>query len=153
MIAVFALAAAAVTGAYAWRWFDRPARVRAGLPAVPELNARPAILAEKISLARAMVSTRRHLLDGVAELGRLYHANGFLSESEACWQVLRNEQRGGARWCYYLADLHRTASDFGGMESMLMQTVKLAPDYAPAWLQLADYAYKTGRIDRTSHQG
>ena len=82
-----------------------------------------------------------------AELGRLYQANSYLRQAEACWRILRTEQPREARWCYYLADLRRSAGDYTEMAALLAETVRLAPNYAPAWLQLADYQLKTGRID------
>jgi HemY protein len=61
--------------------------------------------------------------------------------------LLRSEQSREARWSYYLADLRRTAGDDTSLAAFLAETVRLAPDYAPAWLQLADFEFKTGRTE------
>jgi HemY protein len=37
------------------------------------------------------------------------------------------------------------------MASLLGQTTKLAPDYAPAWLQLADLHFKNGKLTEAEH--
>ena len=84
-------------------------------------------------------------------MGRLYHANGFNAEAETCWRLLRAAQPREARWCYYLADLRRTAGDDAAMVSFLRQTVQLAPDYARAWLNLAEWEFKTGQVDAAEH--
>jgi len=153
MAALFA--AVAVASALAWHWYRLPARVQAGLPAVPaDLAKKPAELGRRIAAAEALTHNRTRALDGAADLGRLYHANGYLREAEACWRLLRAEQPREARWCYYLADLRRTAGDDAAVATLLAETVRLAPDYATAWLQLADFEFKTGRTDAAeAHYG
>ena len=95
----------------------------------------------------AGVPNARHTLDGVAELGRLYHVNGYNQEAERFWRVLHQAQPQEARWCYCLGDLRRTANDDAGTASFLEQTLKLAPDYAPALLRLAELEFKIGELD------
>ena len=143
-LVVTALGAA---GVLAGRWPGLAERVAAGLPSPPDLKGKPAVLAELLSKAQAMTKTHRDTLAGVAELGRLYHANGYRHEAEACWQLLQAEQPREAQWLYYLADLRRAASDYPAMGALLEQTVKLAPDYAPAWLHLAELQFKTGQLE------
>lgn len=116
------------------------------LPAVPDLSARPAILAASIAEAMALTHASSSRLAGVIELGRLYHANQLSREAETCWELLRRAQPEEPRWCYYLADLHRTAGDQDGMIALLEETLRLAPDYAPARLQLANIELKTGKV-------
>lgn len=136
--------AAGVAIALGWRWLTLVDRVQARLPAVPELADRPAVLREAVAAAAARTHARSTILAGVAELGRLYHANGYAAEAEACWQVLIAEQPEEARWCYYLADLRRAASDHAATATWLKRAAKLAPDYSPVWLRLADLAFKDG---------
>jgi tetratricopeptide (TPR) repeat protein len=139
---------AAVLGAgMLWRRHAELERLHARLPAMPDVSAQPAALGAAVREAERKALSPRQTLEGVGELGRLYHANGYNREAEACWQILRTEQPQEARWCYYLADLSRTASDDAGMASFLEQTVKLAPDYAPAWLIIAEWEFKTGQLD------
>jgi HemY protein len=147
-VAVLAFAAIVASSTVAWREYRLPARVQAALPAVPRnLASKPAVLGEKIAAAERRARSRADALAGVAELGRLYHANGWLREAEACWWLLRAEQPRDARWYYYLADLRRTAGDDDAVSTLLGETVRLAPTYAAAWLQLADFEFKTGRIN------
>lgn len=143
---LLAAVAVAVGSGFAWHRYRMPERLRTGLPAVPaDLNKKPAELARRIAAAQTL--TRDHALDGVSELGRLYHANGYLREAESCWRLMRDEQPREARWSYYLADLRRTAGDNAAVAALLAETVRLAPDYAVAWLRLADFDFKTGNTD------
>ena len=139
---------ALVTGAnYAWPWYRLPARLQARLPVIPELSDKPAIQAVLLAKAAEMTRHSRQALAGVAELGRLYHANGYLREAEACWRLLCQAEPREPRWTYFLADLRRTAGDYPEFASLLVRTVALAPDYSPAWLQLAGLELKSGHLD------
>ncbi len=149
LVAALAGFALLVAGsAQAWRWYRLPARVQAALPPVPvDLDRRPAVLARRIEAARALTRSRRQVFEGVADLGRLYHENGYLKNAEACWRLLMSEQRREPRWPYYLADLRRTAGDDAQVLALLERTVRLDPAYPTAWLQLAELEFKTGRTD------
>ena len=138
-------AAVGTAAVMAWRWNGLVSRVRAALPVRPALTGKPVELGELLAKAEAGAKTRGAALESVAELGRLYHANGYNREADACWRLLRSEQPREARWCYLLADLRRAESDYTGMAALLAATVELAPDYAPAWLRLADLQFKTGQ--------
>jgi HemY protein len=140
-------AALAATGGRTWRQHRAVERVQSALPPLPSLDGKPTELTQKILAAEAKGRSRDDALAGVIELGRLYHANGFTREAEACWRLLQAEQPREARWAYYLANLRRLASDYPEMTAELERTVKLAPDYAPAWLQLAELQFKTGHLD------
>lgn len=129
---------------FAGSWYRRPARLLAELPVAPTLGGP---LAVGHASATALVRSPRHVLAGVAELGRLYHANGFAASAESCWRLLAREQPREPRWPYFLADLRRTAGDHAELVALLTRTVTLAPDYAPAWLRLADLEFKAGHLD------
>ncbi|MEO7700715.1 MAG: tetratricopeptide repeat protein [Opitutus sp.] len=149
LAAAVLFAVVAIASAYLWHRFRLPARVHAGLPALPtDLARKPAELARRLAAAETLTRERAHAIEGASELGRLYHANGYLREAESCWRLLRAEQSKEARWSYYLADLRRTAGDGDAVASMLAETVRLAPNYAAAWLQLADFELKTGQTAR-----
>jgi HemY protein len=141
-----ALVGAAVS-VWEWRHPSLTKRVQAGLPATPDLTGRPAVLVDRLAKAQAGAKSSGDVLASVAELGRLYHANGFNQEAEACWRLLQSEQPLEGRWPYYLADLQRMASDYTAMSALLVRTTELAPDYAPAWLLLAGLQFKTGQLD------
>jgi HemY protein len=145
------LAAALLGGAGAVGWHSHRLRMaaRAALPPLPDLTGRPTLLVRLLTEAQARA--RSSDPDGVAELGRLYQANGYGAQAEACWRWLQARQPGEARWRYYLADLRRAAGDYDGMAVLLRQTVERAPGYAPAWLKLAEWEFKTGQVDAAAH--
>jgi HemY protein len=144
-VALLLLAGGAVT-LRQWQHRQQLTQTLARLPA-PDLTGYPEELRQRVAAARAKVKSAADPLQAVAELGRLYQANDIHAAAEACWAVLREREPQNARWPYYLAHLRRAASDYPAMEELLERTVALAPDYAPAWLQLADYRFKTGRMD------
>ena len=133
-----------IAGAVAWRQFNFATRLEAALPARPDLAARPQIVGEMLTQAEQNARSSTTRIDGIAEVGRLYHANGFIPEAAACWEMLRSEQPREARWSYYLADLSRANSDHAAMAGRLQETLRLAPEYAPARLRLADLQFKSG---------
>jgi len=145
---VFAGGAIAILGIGViwWRHAQRE-RLYAQLPPIPDVAAQPAAFRAALRRAEEMARSPRQSSEGFRELGRLYHANGYSREAEACWRILQAAQPQEARWCYYRADLRRMASDDAGMISFLERTLQLAPDYAPAWLQLAALEFKTGRLE------
>ena len=134
-----------------WRTPPHLTQSRVALPTLPDLAGKPAALRERLEKANAAATAPNPTPEAVAELGRLYHENGYLDEAAACWQWLHAAQPRDAKWCYYLADLRRTAGDYAGDEALLNETAQLAPDYAPAWLQLAQLQFKSGRLDQ-AHQ-
>lgn len=139
--------AAALGGGLLWRRHVEREQVRASLPALPDVSTQPAALGTALRGAAQKALSTRQSLEGVGELARLYHANGYYKEADACWRILHAKQPREARWCYYLADLRRMASDDTGMVSFLERTARLAPAYAPAWLKLAELEFKTGQLD------
>jgi tetratricopeptide (TPR) repeat protein len=139
VLALSALGIALVVGR---RWVNT--KPPPPLPSLPNLSGKPSQLVERLKQAEASARAKEHPLNGVEALGRLYHANGYLSEAEACWRRLHWAQPREAKWSYYLADLRRSAGDYPEMSKFLAETVKRAPDYAPAWLKRAEYAFKTG---------
>ena len=144
---VIGVAVASVAGVRAWSWHRLLGRVRSSIPAMPALAGAPKELVDLLAAAQTRARSSDRMLEGVAELGRLYQANSYSAQAEVCWRLLIEAQPDEARWCYYLAHLRREAGDQAGMLALLERTIHLAPGYAPAWLQLADFEFKTGRMD------
>ena len=150
-IAVLALALLGLAGGVAIGLrYRHSARLRAELPAPPAVLPAGS-LAGLLAQAQRAAASPATMADGLAELGRLYHANGFVPEAAACWRILQREQPHEALWPYYLADLARSAGDYPAAEQELEATVRLDPRYAPAWLRLAEMKFKSGRLDAAAH--
>jgi Tfp pilus assembly protein PilF len=136
-----------LSGVAVWRQPAHGPSSSAPLPAPPTLAGKPAILRERLLAAERKAREPAATPDAMAELGRLYYANGFIPQAEACWEFLRRKQPADARWTYYLADLRRSQSNYAEMTALLEQTLALAPNYAPARLQLANLQLKSGEFD------
>ncbi|AOS43052.1 tetratricopeptide repeat protein [Lacunisphaera limnophila] len=145
-----ALLAALLLGGGMAYWGSRSAGAAAWVdrPALPDLAGRPDELGRLLREAQARVEADGGTAASVAALGRIYHANSFLAEAGRCWTFLRTLEPAEARWAYYLADLARMRADEVALLAGLEETVRLAPDYAPAWLELAELEFKAGRLDR-----
>ncbi|WP_044891824.1 tetratricopeptide repeat protein [Opitutus terrae] len=121
--------------------------MRAALPARPDVRHHPAVLGERIAAAEARARSARTLLPAVEELGRLYHANGYTPEAEACWRLLCARRPDEPRWWYYRAVLRLADNDYDAATTLLRETLSRAPDYSPAYLQLANLQLKTGELE------
>src|SRR5687768_9906051 len=73
------------------------------IPATPALTDRPAVLAASISDAETRARSWGNAKDGLAELSRLYHANGFYAEALQCYDGLRQMEPRSARWLHLQA--------------------------------------------------
>ena len=144
-VSLAALLATAVT--VAWEVHRRPGRIAGALPAPPAVEDGPAEFQQRLRAAQQAALDRRRHRESVEALARLYHANGYNDEAEACWRILVQVEPKHPRWHYFLADLKRQAGDYPAMTALLERTTELDPSYAPAWLQLADLRFKTGQLE------
>jgi tetratricopeptide (TPR) repeat protein len=152
---VLVLLAVAILGGAGW-WTihitQRRSLVLAHLPAKPAAGSLPADLGERLGEAETQARSWRHATAGLAELSRLYHANGFYPEALLCYTGLQQAEPHDARWPHLQACI---ITNFGRMDEALplrLQAVVLAPDYLPARLRLGDVLLKanqTGEAAKT----
>ena len=119
------------------------ARIQAELPVEPDLAGKAEGLSPRVAAAYQHTRSWATALAGVAELGRLYHANSYRTEAEACWRVLLREEAKEPRWPYFLSVLLQFDGRTAEAADLLERTLQLSPDYAPAWLQLAELKFKS----------
>lgn len=125
-----------------WRVLQTRQRVTEYLPARPNLNAAPAVLVERIDSAERRARESWRPVGALAELARLYHANGFLPEARTCVEGLVQVDDANPRWPYLLANI---LGGFGELEetlSLLRRSVSLEDDYVPARIKLGDALLK-----------
>lgn len=145
VLGLLLLAALAGSAGYGWMLAGRRAIVLRHVPATPNLSAFPADFADRIAGAEAQAHSWRHAAEGLAELARLYHANGFYPEALVCYDGLRAIEPKQARWPHLQACI---IADFGRMDEALPlreRVTALAPDYIPGWVRLGDVLLKANR--------
>ncbi|MBL9188690.1 MAG: tetratricopeptide repeat protein [Opitutaceae bacterium] len=127
--------AALVIAAGAWVWHDQAQRavLRAHRPLRPALAGE---LAERIAGAERA---------GLAALGQLYHANGFLPEAAQCYRGLAQAEPRNAKWPHRLAAIYAGAGRLEDAAMLWQRTLRLAPDYTPARIRLGDVLLKLNR--------
>ncbi len=139
-----------LTAGAAW-WWQRAGQQQTitlkVLPRIPDLSAAAAILREQIVAADFRARSRWLPAKGLAELSRLYHANGLLDEATQCYAGLEQLAPSEPRWFH----LHATLlAGFGEIEPAIklwQQVIRLAPEYVPARLRLGDCLLKSNRPD------
>lgn len=132
-------------GGWAWRRQQEVAALPPAAQHLPPPEGHPRALQERLAQARSR-ALDGDAVEGLAELGRLYQENGYLAQAGECWRWLQARQPGEARWFYFEAELRRMEGDQAPIAALLEQTTRLAPDYAPAWLKLADLEFKSRRF-------
>lgn len=77
-------------------------------------------------------------LDTLAELSRLYHANGFLAATSRCYEGLLRVDPDNPRWMYRFASILAGYGQLHEALPLFRRMVALAPRNLPARLRLAE---------------
>jgi Tfp pilus assembly protein PilF len=149
---LFVLIAAVVLAAAGTAWWWHAARTRqdlvaATLPPAPDLSSASVPLRAALAAAEARSRELSTARDGLVELGRLYHANGYLDEAVACYQGLAQIEPDEARWPHLHATILAGFGEIDPAIALWQRAVRLAPDYTPAALRLGDSLLKANRPD------
>jgi len=81
-------------------------------------------------------------LAALVELSRLYHVNGFYDEASDCYEALKVLQPEEPHWPHLLSKIK---ASYGLLDEAIAnerETVALAPDYLPAWIDLGNALLK-----------
>jgi tetratricopeptide (TPR) repeat protein len=127
-------------GIWWWRGHERAGTASAALPARPALAGE---LAERI--AAAELRARGGKLSALAELARLYHANGFNAEAARCYHALAQLDPREPRWPHHLAGLHAGLGQLEEARGLWERVLRRAPDATAARLRLGDVLLKLNR--------
>lgn len=147
LAAVSLLAGLLLAGGGAWWWQAGGTQqtVATGLPPPPDLSDAPAAMREQLVATGEKARSRFGAAEGLRQLSRLYHANGFPEEALTCYRVLQQLEPTEPRW-FHLAAL--LTAGYGELEPALdlwLRTTALDPDYTPAWLRLGETFLKANR--------
>ncbi len=133
-------------GFWWWRYAgERQAIVARALPAVPDLSPVLPVLRDRIVAAQQRARSRFTASPGLAELSRLYHANGFLDEAARCYTGLEELAPTEARWLHRHATILAGYGEIADGTRLWRQVIRLAPDYIPARLRLGDCLLKSNQ--------
>lgn len=145
-VVLIAIAVCLVLGGVAWLWqrHQRQADLAASAPPRPDLAAWPDELAERVARGEARLSSGPDRIQALAELSRLYHANGYLAEAARCYEALEAHAPGTPRWLYRHAMI---LSGYGQNTPAIERLRTIAPGvYLPAGIRLGDILLKEGDI-------
>ncbi len=137
---------ALAAGFMVWRAGEQRRQVvLESIPAVPDLSMWPAELRQRVDAAEARTRSDPGDPRGLAELGQLYHANGYLGEAALCYEGLVHVDASNARWPHMLASI---LAGYGRLDEALPlweETVRMAPDYIPARIRIGDTLLKSNQ--------
>lgn len=115
------------------------------IPKMPDVSGRPPELAERIAAAEKDAHGYFHPGEGLAELSRLYHANGFFDEALRCYDGLQRLQPHEAKWPHLEAGILASYGRLEEAQPLYLKAAMLAPDYLPARLRLGEVMLKANR--------
>lgn len=118
----------------------------AALPPLPDLSRHPSALTEHLTAADRAARSRGASPDTIGTLCRAYHADLFYEEAARCYRVVE-DLAGDWRWTHARALVHAARGEDAAATAALRQVVVAAPEFSPAWWQLGELAFKSGRRD------
>jgi len=140
------LAAIAIPLVYVGISRARQSTYAARLPALPDLSHQPQAVVTHLTGADRAARADPTSAAAVGAAGLAYHADMFYEQAERSYEIAA-ALGGNWRWTYYAALASSARGDADGLTRGLRQVVAQAPDFAPAWWQLGDAAFKAGRYD------
>jgi len=120
------------------------------LPPIPDLTGIHPELQQRIHAADAQALSLTGARDGLEELSRLYHINGYLESAVQTYVGLATLEPQVAVWPHRHAAI---LAGFGQADEALTlwdEVRSLDPSYLPAALRRADLLLKSNRIDEAS---
>ncbi len=148
-VGVVGLAGIAWLGPRAWESKVTLARYR---PELPDLSGWPAVAQERFREMDRAARTMMKAREAMAELGRLYQANGFFEEALACYEGLREVDPENAQWHHLPAAALSGLGRLEEAEPLFRRAAELAPDYRPAHVRAGDVLLKANRWDEARRQ-
>lgn len=141
------LAGAVLAGGGFWWWQAGGTQqaVAAALPAPPDLSGAPAAIRDRLAAAEGRARSRFKSVEGLRELTRLYHANGYPEEALHGYRALQQLEPGEARWFHLAALLTAGYGELDPALELWKRATALDPAYKPAWLRLGETYLKANR--------
>jgi tetratricopeptide (TPR) repeat protein len=132
-------------GFWWWQAGGTQQAVTGALPAPPDLANAPAAIRDRLAAAEARARSRFQSVEGLRELTRLYHANGYPEEALHGYRALQQMEPGEARWFHLAALLTAGYGELDPALELWKRATALDPAYTPAWLRLGETYLKANR--------
>lgn len=141
-ILVLALGAA---GSYWWRAKECRDIAAASIPHQPSQIGKPAEFLQRVRADEQRIRAGSEATAALAELGQLYHANGFYAEASKCYQGLLRIDPSNPRWPHRLASILAGYGRLDDAATLWRRALALTDGYTPAQIRLADSDLKLNR--------
>ncbi len=138
--------AAVVLAGGGWWWGQQSKHrsiVAAHLPSIPDLTGAHPDLQARIAEADARALSLAGARDGLAELSRLYHINGYLDTASQCYEGLATLEPASPVWPHRHATILAGFGQAAEALSLWDRVIELDPAYLPAQLRRADLLLKS----------
>lgn len=147
---ILAAALLSATGWWGFRQWSAHRIAASAVPKPPAFGDLPAELGVLVARAEGRASGWLRPAQGLGDLARLYHANGFYDEALSCYEGLQRLEPAEGRWWHLPAII---LAGFGRFDDALPLWTKaqlLAPEYLPCRIKLADSLVKANRLDEAA---
>lgn len=152
LIPIVLIAAALAAAFLLWQKSSQTAELVAqSTPEIPTTAITNNELLTRIQKATTQAQEGPDPIEGLAELSRLYHANGFTREAWKCYATLAVAEPSEPRWHYHFG---RILAGYGQLDEatpFFSQATKLASDYPPVHIRLGDTLLKQNRFEEASN--
>jgi tetratricopeptide (TPR) repeat protein len=146
---VIALLAVVVGGALAWVGTTRlrTSQEALAIPALPNLDAMPAMAADAIRAADREARRNPGSGEAIGELAMAYHANTLDRAADEIYALAEARDPDDPRWPYYRGMIGLTIGDNQAAISGLERAVVIRPDLAHGWARLGQLYFTSSRPD------
>lgn len=117
----------------------------ADLPSLPDLRRHTAAVGARLTAADRAARAAGASLDAIGALCLAYHADLFYGEAARCYGVLEAIDPREWRWTHARGLTHAARGDDTAAAAAFRRVTVDAPDFSPAWWQLGELAFKSGR--------
>lgn len=157
IILAFAIAilGAAIAGYLLWDKSQKTAAIiKAAVPEIPNDLANSE-LSSRIQVATTQAKEGSDQLEGLAELSRLYDANGYTNRAWECYAALVVVDPSEPRWPYRFGKILAGYGQLEDATPFFEKAVSLDPSYLPSHIRLADTLLKQNRLDeaKSAYEG
>jgi HemY protein len=120
---------------------------RTGVPAFPDLSKATPELEQRLRDTSAKAREATNPAKALGELAMLYQSNSYSAEAKQALSVLCEIDPKNGRWPYFLARIAMENRDFVELEKQLKETIRISPNYGPAYLRMGDLLSNLERAD------